>query len=308
MNKISIGADIGGSHITCRLFDLDKNEFTGDRKVRIPVNSQSSKEEILQGWTTAILETANGYNLNELHGIGFAMPGPFDYPGGIAWFRGVQKFDALYGVNVRQELLSRLNLPENFPVRFQNDAVCFAIGESLQGRAAEYERLLAITLGTGFGTTFIHNHLPVAGADGVPDDGFLYHVPFGNSIADDHFSTRWFQSEYQKLTGQQLPGVKELAEMAMSGGLAVGIFKTFGRNLGSFLAPWLKTFNAGCLVMGGNISAAFPWFRNELLQAFQNAGLRVEALISTLQEDAALMGSASLCNDVFYARLVNNMT
>ncbi len=304
MSKISIGADIGGSHITCRLFNLDKNEFASDRKVRIPVNSQTTKEEILQGWTNAILETAKDYNLSELHGIGFAMPGPFDYPGGIALFSGVQKFDALYGVNVRKELISRLNLSEDFPVRFQNDAVCFAIGESLQGRAAEFDRLLAITLGTGFGTTFIHNHLPVAGAYGVPDDGFLYHIPFGNSIADDHFSTRWFQNEYQKLTGQQLPGVKELAGMAKSGGLALEIFKTFGQNLGSFLAPWLKTFNAGCLVIGGNISAAFPWFRNELLQAFASEGVRVEVLISTLQEDAALMGSASLCNEVFYKRLI----
>jgi hypothetical protein len=34
MNRISIGADIGGSHITCRLFDLDKNMFVDDYKVR----------------------------------------------------------------------------------------------------------------------------------------------------------------------------------------------------------------------------------------------------------------------------------
>lgn len=308
MNRISIGADIGGSHITCRLFNMDKNEFADDRKVRIPVNSQSSKEEIIHGWTTAILETARDYNLNEHQGIGFAMPGPFDYPGGMAWFRGVQKFDALYGVNVRDELLHRLSLPENFPVRFQNDAVCFAIGESLQGRAAEFDRLLAITLGTGFGTTFIHNHLPVAGADGVPDNGFLYHIPFGNSIADDHFSTRWFQKEYQTLTGKQIPGVKELAEMAVSDNIAANIFKAFGKNLGIMLSPWLISFQAGCLVIGGNISATFPLFRNEFIETIHRAGVHTEVLISTLQEDAALMGSASLCNDVFYGRLINNMT
>lgn len=304
MNRISIGADIGGSHITCRLFDLDKNEFADDRRVRIAINSQASAHEILAGWSKAISETAKNHHLQALQGIGFAMPGPFDYPGGVAWFRGVQKFEALYGVNVGQELQSRLGLPPDFPVRFQNDAVCFAIGESLHGRAASFSRILAITLGTGFGTTFIHNHLPVAGREGVPDDGFLYHVPFGNSIADDHFSTRWFLREYENLTGEQVHGVKELAAMAETNDAALRLFRTFGENLGLFLAPWLKTFGAGCLVIGGNISASFHLFGEALKIAFDEAGIQIEILLSALQEDAALMGSASLCDNLFYERLL----
>jgi len=303
MNRISIGADIGGSHITCRLFDLDKNKFVDDRKVRLSVNCHSSKDEILNGWAEAIIETSKTLDLKELLGIGFAMPGPFDYPNGISWIKGVQKFDALYGVNVGSELKQRLGLTENFRIRFENDAACFAIGESLQGRATDFERLLAITLGTGFGTTFIGNHLPVAGIDGVPEDGFLYHIPFRDSIADDYFSTRWFQKAYQKQTGKQVSGVKELSEMALTDALARGIFDTFGQNLGTFLSPWLKEFNAGCLVIGGNISAAFDFFGVELLRAFQNANLQVEVLISTLQEDAALIGSAKLCDDEFYSKL-----
>lgn len=305
MNRISIGTDIGGSHITCRLFDLDKNRFADDRKVRLSVNCYSSKEVILDGWTAAILETAEGYNLKELNGIGFAMPGPFDYPNGISWIKGVQKFDTLYGVNIRLELLKRLNLPGNFPIRFQNDAVCFAIGESFQGRAAGFDRLLAITLGTGFGITFINNHLPVAGNDGVPEDGFLYHIPFGNSIADDYFSTRWFLKEYQKITGKEISEVKALTEMALNDELVREIFKTFGQNLGTFLCPWLKAFEAGCLIIGGNISAAHPLFGDELEQVFINNQLHVEVMISTLQEDAALIGSASLSDDLFYSKIEN---
>jgi len=170
MHNITLGADVGGSHITCRLFDLDHNRFHDNRTIRVSVDSQSSSEEILEGWVSAIRKTAGGTPLNELSGIGFAMPGPFDYAGGVAWFKGVQKFEALYGVNVRQELINRFNLPDNFPVRFQNDAVCFAIGESLHGRAAQSDRILAITLGTGFGTAFIEKHRPVAAKYGVPED------------------------------------------------------------------------------------------------------------------------------------------
>lgn len=301
---ISVGVDIGGSHITCRLFDIEKNAFADDRITRVPVNCHASKEEILDTWAAALAQTAGNFNLNDFQGVGFAMPGPFDYPKGIAWFKGVQKFDALYGANIRSELISRLNLPDDFTIRFQNDAVCFAIGESFQGKAASFNRLLAITLGTGFGTTFIKNHLPVVGKEGVPEDGFLYHVPFGNSIADDYFSTRWFLAEYKKLTGKEISGVKELAAQASDDDVARAIFKTFGLNLGAFLTPWLKTFGAQGLVIGGNISAALSLFEDILKQVLQNEGVQVEILLSTLQESAALIGSSSLCNNAFYKKLI----
>lgn len=240
MNKIAIGSDIGGSHITCQLYDLTQNRAIEDSKIRRPVDCHASGELIPDSWVDAIRVSANRLGLEKLAGIGFAMPGPFDYPNGIAWFKNVEKFESLYGVNVRDEILQRLDLPGHFPVRFMNDAVCFAIGESFHGNAAKHGKLLAITLGTGFGTTFILDHLPVAGEDGIPDDGFLYHIPFGNSIADDYFSTRWFLNEYETKTGLRISGMKELAENAGKDVMIPGLFKTFGFNLGSFLAPGLK--------------------------------------------------------------------
>jgi glucokinase len=305
MRTIALGADIGGSHITCRLLDTATRAFVGGAKVRRPVNCHASKEAILTAWVEAIAAAADGYELSALQGIGFAMPGPFDYPHGVAWFRGVEKFEALYGVDVRQEILRRLDLPAAFRVRFLNDAACFAIGESLRGPASAHERLLAITLGTGFGTTFIRGHQPVAGLDGVPDDGFLYHIPVGDQIADEVFSTRWFLHAYQALAGKPVAGVKELAALAGSDTLAADVFRIFGRNLGHFLAPWLQRFQASALVIGGNISAAYRLFEPELLAAFAAAGLVIKVYISAHPEDAALCGSAALCDDDFYAQLIH---
>lgn len=303
-NKIAVGTDIGGSHVTCQLFDLDKQSLIENSKVRKKVNGQGTFEEILNGWAEAISETCTGFLISDLAGIGFAMPGPFDYPGGIAWFENVDKFENLYGLNVRKEIQNRLKLEAGFPVRFLNDAACFAIGESLQGEAAKHRRILAITLGTGFGTTFIDNHLPVAGKFEIPDDGFLYRVPFKDSIADEYFSTRWFISEYEKLTGTKIAGVKEMAEESESDKNVRAIFTTFGANLGGFLVPWLTRFEADCLVIGGNISAAFPLFKNSLFQQFDMSNLSVQVLISNLQEDAALAGSAFLSDDDFYSQLL----
>jgi len=74
------------------------------------------------------------------------MPGPFDYRKGIAWFEGVQKFESLYGVNIGDEIRHRLQLSKQTPVRFLNDASCFAIGEAWLGKASQHERMLALTL------------------------------------------------------------------------------------------------------------------------------------------------------------------
>ena len=305
MSKPVIGADIGGSHISCALYDTEKKAFVGAGRFRRAVDSGEEGHRILDRWAEVLGEAMDAAGGEGIAGIGFAMPGPFDYPNGISLIRGVNKFEGLYGMDVGREIRKRLNLAEDLPVRFLNDATCFAIGESFREPALRHERLLAITLGTGFGTTFIDRHLPVAGRDGVPADGFLYHIPYGDGIADDHFSTRWFRKEYLESQGQIVEGVKELAERAATDAAAAAVFQKFGRKLGAFLAPWLRDFRAEALVTGGNISGAHALFLPWLKQELEREGLDVGVYVSFQQEDAALTGSASLCDDALYSKLIS---
>jgi len=303
MKKLSLGIDIGGSHITCQLIDLQNMEGVIP-KVRFSVNGNVSKEEILMNWTDAIFAAVDSYEMDSLSGIGFAMPGPFDYKKGVAWFdKNVDKFHDLNGVDIKSELLRRLALPNDFPIRFLNDASSFAVGEANVEPTSKYNRIIALTLGTGFGTTFIKNGLPVAGIDGIPDDGFLYHIPFKKSIADEYFSTRWFLKEYKKLSGEDIPGVKELAELAKTDLKARELFAKLGNNLGEFLTPWIQKFNAECIVIGGNISKSYSYFRSEMENQFHQAGIDIFVCQSVLDEDAALIGSAKLSDNEFYAKL-----
>ena len=77
--EIAVGADIGGSHITCQLFDLENHQFIGKGRVRESVDSNSDATVILDSWANALREAAGDYRFDDLAGIGFAMPGPFDY-------------------------------------------------------------------------------------------------------------------------------------------------------------------------------------------------------------------------------------
>lgn len=306
MKKLAIGTDIGGSHITCQIFDLENQIPYENSLVRMSVDSHGSKDEIIASWAEAIKTTAETVGLNNLAGIGFAMPGPFDYPNGIAWFNAdVQKFEHLHGVDVKSELINYLGLAPEFSIRFLNDASCFAIGEAWLGEASNFKRIIAITLGTGFGTTFIKNRLPVAGVDGIPEDGFLYHIPFQNSIADDYFSTRWFIKEYLERTGNSVSDVKALTQLAKTDTESREIFYRFGENLGSFLVAWIEKFSADCVVLGGNISKSFPLFQKQMATQFEKNKLQTSICLSKTDETAALFGSAKLCDDGFYRQIIS---
>jgi glucokinase len=191
-DRIVIGVDIGGSHITCMAVEPGLKKVLPDICVRMGVDSQASAAEILSTWAEALGDCLSHFNQDKLGGIGFAMPGPFDYPSGLALFSGVKKYDSLFNINIREEMRKRLSLPGHLPVRFMNDAACFAIGEAWLGKAAAFQRTMAITLGTGFGSAFLNDGIPVESGNEVPSFGCVYHLPYEDSIADDYFSSRWF--------------------------------------------------------------------------------------------------------------------
>lgn len=300
LQKISIGVDIGGSHITAVAVEMESHRIITGSRAESPVDNKAEADEILTVWTDTLKQVMKGIQIFNLRGIGFAMPGPFDYVNGICLIRGVPKYEKLYGVNVGKAISSRLGLPCDCRVRFMNDASSFAVGEAWAGKASGFRRMMAITLGTGFGSAFVEDRIPVVEGDRVPKMGCVYHLPFGNGIADDYFSTRWFTARYREVTGHKAEGVREVAIMAGRAPEVLEIFNEFGESLGAFLAPWLIKFDAEILVIGGNISHAYNLFGPSMEKALQREKCNVQTAISGLKEDAALLGSAYLLDDGFW--------
>jgi glucokinase len=50
------------------------------------IDNKADADVILNQWAEAILRSISFIDKNRLVGIGFAMPGPFDYENGIAMF------------------------------------------------------------------------------------------------------------------------------------------------------------------------------------------------------------------------------
>jgi glucokinase len=297
---IAIGTDIGGSHISCAAIDLLTGKVLKETITERSVNNQALADEIIDVWAEAISEVLLKIPAGKVKGIGFAMPGPFDYVKGISYIKGVAKYDNLYGINITDTILPRLSVPEGFLIRYMNDASSFAVGEAWAGSASRFNRSLSITLGTGFGSAFISNRIPIVDGPEVPKLGCIYHLPYKEGIADDYFSTRGLLYRYKKLTGKELSGVKELAALASTDKVVTELFTDFGDNAGSFLAPWLKKFKAEILVIGGNISHAYSLFGNVFEARLKKENCDCEVALSKLKENAALMGSAYLLNDDFW--------
>lgn len=301
MNKnIAIGTDIGGSHITCAAVDLVSGKIIRDTLTERPVDNQAQANVIIGTWTQALSAVLAKVPPENVKGIGFAMPGPFDYVKGICYIHGVAKYENLYGINITDAMAGNLGIHDGFLIRFMNDASAFAVGEAWAGSASDFNRSLSITLGTGFGSAFISNHIPIVDGPEVPKLGCIYHLPYKDGIADDYFSTRGLLSRYKKLTGKELGGVKDLAALASSDKVVADLFTDFGDNAGLFLAPWLKKFKAEILVVGGNISHAYNLFGDVFEGRLKKENCFCEVAISKLKEDAALLGSAYLLDNDFW--------
>jgi len=298
--NLAIGVDIGGSHISCAAVDLQSFKILNETRTERSVDNRAEATKIIGVWVNAISDVIKKIPANSLKGIGFGMPGPFDYVKGISYIKGVAKYENLYGCNVKNAIADNLNFTDGFPVRFMNDVSTFAVGEALVGKASQAKRSMSVTLGTGFGSAFIADRIPIVDGPEVPKLGCVYHLPYGDNIADDYFSTRWFIGRYKKLTGRELKGVKEFAELAGTDKIVMDLFAEFGIKLGVFLAPWLKKFKAEIVVVGGNISHAYSLFGDIFEKSLKKEGCNCKVALSELKEDAAFIGAAYLLDDGFW--------
>lgn len=293
MGIYAVGADIGGSHISSCLVDLRDKSILKESIKYQKINSKDAARKILEQWVDCLKSTISFINETPV-GIGFSFPGPFDYEKGISLVEGVDKFDRLFGLDITSSLISRFWETGIRDFRYVNDAGAFAIGEAFDGIVKSYKRVMALTLGTGLGSGFVVDGQLVTSGDAVPANGWVYNLPFEEGWADEVFSTRWFCKRYEMLTGIRVEGVREIAEKVNSDIYSKQVFQEYGYRLGSFIIPIYTQFGGDIIVLGGNISRAYPLFESSLSKRLQEEGLSIPISVSSLQDNAAMLGAGLL--------------
>ncbi|MEN9907247.1 MAG: hypothetical protein RLZZ540_388 [Bacteroidota bacterium] len=299
--NIVIGVDIGGSHITSAAVDLNSLTIMDGSTFSNRVDNKASAESIFLEWSNAINKTISKIPVAEKVYIAFAMPGPFHYRTGLALFEGNDKYENLFNISIKQEFPKYIKGFSATKFRFLNDASSFGVGVSAMGKAKECTKIIAITLGTGFGSCFINNGFPLSKSEDVPKGGCLWDESFKDGIGDDYFSTRWCIKRYRELSGKEVNGVKEIAEE--NNEYSIALFEEFGNNMAEFMLPFVQKFQPEIIVIGGNISHASSFFLPIIKDKFKKADINIDFEISQVLEDAALIGSSKLFIPEFWTQI-----
>ncbi|RDY60869.1 ROK family protein [Flagellimonas nanhaiensis] len=301
-----IGADIGGSHICAAVVDVEKYTILEDTFISEHVDNTQSKAGIIKQWSEVFNKVLDKKE-NGVIGLACAIPGPFNYSEGIAKYPEGFKFSELNGVKIEDELSPLLASETTLPIKFLNDATSFAVGVARSNPTIKDKRTLCITLGTGLGAGFVDKRLPVLSGPTVPPNGCLWNLEWDEGMADDYFSTRGIIKLYADLGGEKIVGAKELADRIDTDPLAVKTFEVFGENLAQFLTPYLKTFKADALVMGGSISKAFSFFGPSCVAKLEANGVQLEVLVSNIMEKGAILGCTCVFEQDFMETIGNDL-
>ena len=279
--------DVGGTEIKGSVSDRN-GVRTKIRK--FPARAQKSTEKILDNFAKICRELmieADG----SVVGVGMAIPGPFDYENGISRMQGLNKYDAIYGIPLEREIKARV--PELGSARFLflHDIEAFALGESWYGNCRDVDKILCVCIGTGAGSAFVENGKTVKTGKGVPENGWIYQQPFGDSILDDYLSVRGLEQISLAVTGKVWSG-KELYGLVKAGNMeAEEVWRRFGADVAAGLLPVLEEYQPDLLLLGGQIAKSFSWFGKELERECEKRKIRIQ--IETETSDRAMEGLLS---------------
>jgi glucokinase len=274
--------EVGGSHVAAAWVDTGDWAIVDGTYSERDIDPNGAAEHI----AATIADAAR--DLGAPTGrLTIAIPGPFDYDDGIGRFSGVGKFEALNGFDLRAALRSRLNPPPD-DIAFLNDAAAFGIGEWANGAAAGSRRTICVTLGTGVGSAFLADGEPVTDGETVPPEGRVDLLSIGAAPLEERVSTRAIVRAYGSANG-----VHQVVAAARRGDAhARDVLSDAFMALGATLAPWVLSFDADALVIGGKIATAWPEVAPPLTSGLRSKGVGVEVHPARRPTESGLIGAA----------------
>jgi glucokinase len=146
MNKVAVGADIGGTNTVIALID-EKGKVLAERTM--PTGSYGSAEVFVEELTKHIRAILSDFqNQYQAEGVGIGVPNG-DYFNGTVSRAPNLEWEGTVALEAMVQ--SQLGLP----VKITNDANAGALGEMLYGAAAGMKDFAFITLGTGLGSGIV---------------------------------------------------------------------------------------------------------------------------------------------------------
>ncbi len=276
--------DVGGTQIKGAVFDEE-----GNRKTDItsyPSKSRESADVILDNFAFILRELMNTNPQAEIIGVGMAFPGLFDYEKGICQIQGLNKYDSIYGKALESEMKKRIPEIENAKFGYLHDIEAFAVGEAWFGEMQNESKIVCLCIGTGI--AFLKDKAPQKSGEGVPKCGWLYWLPYKDSIIDDYISVRGLERISKEVLGEAKSG-KELYELCQNNDkAALETWERFGNDIIEAILPVIEDFHPDAIIFGGQISKSFAYFGKDFAKECEKRNIKIH--VQTETSEKAMQG------------------
>ncbi|MEU0154996.1 ROK family transcriptional regulator [Micromonospora fulviviridis] len=291
-------AELGGRHARVGLCAPDGGLRTTE-EVAIDIAAGPAEVFEVVGATVDRLQAATAPG-QELLGVGVALPGPVEFPGGR--LIGPARMPGWSGVDARARLAERFPVP----VVVDNDAKAAAIGEYVT-RRDEFGDMIYVKAGTGIGACLVSGGQIYRGGRGLSGD--VTHVRVADSgerecscgsrgcletVASGAALARQLAEQ-----GSSATTIREIvAAVSDADPTVVTMVRHAGRQLGVALSGLVNFLNPDAVVIGGALSsldvyvAATRGMLYERCLPSMTQSLTIEA--SVAGPDAALVGLGHL--------------
>lgn len=275
--------DIGGTGIKAGYFSVHKNIIS--EPYDFISHSGQEKDVVIRHFSSICSQIWDRIDDDEkrVRNIRMAFPGPFDYEKGISKVKGLVKYESLFDISIPNEMI-RLGMEENysfipqnaFDFRFLNDVEAYALGVMNERKLFQGYRVMYLCIGTGSGSAYsVGGKISTDRSQGIPENGWIYSIPFQDSIIDEYISARGIHKLAQKHCKLSISPL-ELSKMAQNGNdHGIEAYREFGDNVNSALLPLLKEFRANTLVIGGNISHSSEMFILPIQESCKELGINI---------------------------------
>jgi fructokinase len=251
-----IGIDLGGTKIEAAAIDGD-GEIRARRRIATPAGDYHGTIAALAD-LVAVIESEIGAKAS----IGVGIPGT------IVAATGLVKNANSTWLNHRP-LGHDTEAALGRPVRFANDANCFALSEASDGAATGCRTVFGVILGTGVGGGLVigghllaganaiagewgHNPLPAPQPDEIPGPACYC----GRSGCIETFlSGPGLTADHRRHSGQDLAGPQIAAGAAAGDSNCLAALDRYADRLARALAAVINLIDPDAIVLGGGLSA-----------------------------------------------------
>ena len=150
---MQIGIDLGATKIEYVVLDSNNSEIVRQRE-----NTPSNYKKLLETISSIIKSLSTKYNKNL--NVGICHPGSIDSKGKVF---NTYNLKSIANKKIGRDLRS---LVKN-KIIFENDANCFALSESIDGVAKNYNVVFGIILGSGTGGGLVIDQKIIRGANHI---------------------------------------------------------------------------------------------------------------------------------------------